>query len=109
MSYVICKHPAVRIDLLCKKEFWPKLVSDIQRCECTYEKEEQLTYEDGSEWVRLTDVTSLRGYELGALIGLFYGLEWGSVTRPNNGQEDKFYIMLNLRKRGKKNDQQAGS
>lgn len=44
MSYVICKHPAVRIDLLCKKEFWPKLVSDIQRCECTYEKEEQLTY-----------------------------------------------------------------
>lgn len=102
MAHVICKHPMVRLDLRVKKQHWPKLASMIGRCQCHYEAEfESKVDSTGEEWITLKDVQSLRGDQLGNLIGLFYSMEWDSVTE---GKEDKFYIMLNMKKREKKYD-----
>lgn len=101
MAYVVCKHPMIQMDLMVKKKYWPNLVSYMERCECTYESEKEYDPGNGETYVCIKDVQSIRGYGLGELIGLFYGMEWASVTgvRP---EVDKFYICLNPRKRGKK-------
>lgn len=100
MAHVIFKHPLIRMDLMVRKKYWPKLVAYIRRCECFYEEENPYDPGNGEEWIRVKDVQSLRGYEIGNLVGLFYGMEWDSAINPEN-QADKFYICLNLRKRGK--------
>lgn len=104
MSHTIFKHPLVRMDLMVKKEYWPKLIGAIQSCECTYKEEVETKLDDGTEWICVKDISSLRGYGLGNLIGLFYGLEWKPLS--DEVEDEKFYILLSLRKEKKKNGEQ---
>lgn len=108
MAYIVCKAPGVCVDLMVRKEYWPKLVSHIQRCSCTYEKEVEVDLGDGNEWLCVKDIRSMYGYELGTLLGLFYGMEWDNMTK-NGAKEEKYYLLINNRKREKKNDGKTGS
>lgn len=109
--YIVSKSPVIRMDLMVKKEFQPQLVSYIERTGCTYEREDYSKPIDGSEWVCLKNVQGKTGWNLGELLGLFYSLEWGSNTEE---RVDKFYVILNAKKKGKKknvciNRKEAGS
>ena len=113
MSYVIFKHPAIRMDLMVRRELWPKLVSHIARCDCTYAEERTtVNKKTGEAWVCVKDVRSLRGYKIGELIGLFYGLEW-EIVQKDEEDNARFYILLNPRKGGynnaRKNRKTAGA
>lgn len=33
MSYIVCKNPEVKMDLMVKKKYWPKMIGHIQRTE----------------------------------------------------------------------------
>ena len=97
MSYVVIKNPAIRIDLVVKKEYLPQLVGYISRMGCTYEAEQ-----DKDDWVCLMDISGPTGRHIGDTLGLFYSLEWGHLVEGK--PEDKFYILLNMRrKKAKKN------
>ena len=98
MSYVICAQPGIRIDILVKKEYWPKLIGHIQRCECTYRSEKEIDI-DGDAWIKVNDIQADRGYKMGAFLGLFYGLEWDSLTGKVGGPEHKFYILIKQRRK----------
>lgn len=108
MAYVIVKHPVVRMDLMVLEEFWPKVVSIMERTGVTYEKEERVTPENGTEtYVVIRDLKGhapIGGNNLGEFLGLFYGLEWGEVTGGDQSKPKKFYILMSPRKRGKDND-----
>ena len=101
MAYIIRTHPAIRMDLVVKKEYWPKMAGIFQRCGCTYEKEEPYEVRGSGEWIRLIDVHGDRGWQTGTLIGLFYALEWDQIGE-GKGLDDKFYILLNPRRKEKK-------
>lgn len=107
MAYVICKHPAVRMDLMVREEVWPKVVSIAQRTGVTYEKEEHVTPEGGeAKYILIRDLKGhapIGGNNLGEFVGLLYGLEWDEVIAKNPEQK-KFYILMAPRKRGKNND-----
>ena len=112
MPYVICQHPATRIDIMALQEFWPELASIIQRTGCTYKKEDKVELPNGQNYILLRDVQALKGYQLGDFIiqvsGMVYSLEQRALI--NGSQEDiapkKFYVMI--RPRGKKGKKDAG-
>lgn len=98
MSYVISKHPSVRINLMVKKENLAELVSYVERCGCRYKKEREIVPGNGETWVSLVDIEAENGKALGDLIGLFYSMEWKNLTE---GREEKYYMIIAERK-GKK-------
>lgn len=99
MAYVICLNPEVKLDLMVRKEHQAELVSYFARCGCAYKKEKETTFPNGETWVTFKDIyPAHNGRELGDLIGLFYSMEWKNLIE---GQEDKYYILIN-RRRGKK-------
>ena len=97
--YIVCKSPVVRLDLMVKKELHAQLVSYFERTGCTYEKEDAGNPGNGEEWVCLKNIEAKRGSDIGELLGLFYALEWGNLVE---GHDDKFYIIMNAKKKGKK-------
>lgn len=107
MAYMICKHPAVRMDLMVREECWAKVVSIAQRTGVTYEKEEHVDLEGGEKkYILIRDLKGhapIGGNNLGEFIGLLYGLEWDDVIAQIPEQK-KFYILMTPRKRGKGND-----
>lgn len=100
MSYILCKHSDVKLDLAVKKKYWPKLTSVFQRTGCKYESETEYKIKN-EQWIKLGDIRSEKGYEIGALISLFYALEFDSLAE-NKGKEDKFYILINPVRKEKK-------
>ena len=103
MPYVICQHPATRIDIMILQEFWPKMVGMIQRTGCTYFKEDWMELPNGQSYICLRDVKAERGHQLGEFIGLLYGLEWEALQQPEDLQAPKkFYILIKPRKKVKK-------
>ena len=101
MSYIISKNPDIHVNLMVKKEYMPELVSYVQRVGCKYEKEVLFDPGNGEEWVTLTNVNGSNGRDLGDLIGLFYSIEWKTLTE---GKHDKFYMILGTNeKKGVKN------
>lgn len=101
MPYIIHRHPAIRIDLVMKKVYWPKMAGIFQRCGCTYEREDPYELRKKGEWIRLVDIRGEKGWQTGALISLFYSLEWDALG-SGQGLEDKFYILVNPRRKEKK-------
>lgn len=99
MSYVICKEPNIRIDLMVKKQYYPQLIGYFQRMGCTYKKEIERHFGNDESWIILKNVQADNGMKIGQLIGLFYSMDWQGLTE---GKEDKFYILLNSWKKGKK-------
>lgn len=101
MAYVICQHPAVRINLTFEKEFWPKVVSIIERCEGKYEEEIHIHENSGrKEFIMLKGVTALHNWQVGEILGLYYSLEFQAEDKtPEN---HKFYISVTIRKKAKK-------
>ena len=97
--YIICKSEGIRMDLMVKKEFEAQLVGYFVRTGCRYEKEVELNPGNGEAWVCLKNVQATRGADIGELIGLLYSVQWGSAGEENH---DKFYIILNANKKGKK-------
>ena len=97
MSYVVIKNSSIKMDLVVKKEYQPQLVSYIERMGCTYAKE---TAGEKNGFVCLHDISAPCGRNIGELIGLFYSLEWGHLVEGL--PDDKFYILLNTRKKAKK-------
>ena len=97
--YIVCKSPVVRLDMMVKEEMHAQLVSYMMRTGCVYESEEKCNPGNGTKWVCLKGIEGPSGYSLGELIGLFYSLEWGNLIE---GHEDKFYLILNTKKKGKK-------
>lgn len=106
-SFVLFRNPDVRIDIMILQKYWPKLVSIIERTECTYYREDWLELENGRKYVALRDVKADRPHRLGELIGLFYSLEWDSLTdTPDETKSpEKFYILIKPRKKGGKHVQ----
>ena len=100
MNYIICKHPSIRLDLMCDKQFLPTLVSYCQRMGCKYEKEAACKPIGEREYVVLKDISGKNGASVGELIGLFYSLEWGTLMQGESTR--KFYILINRRKKAKK-------
>ena len=99
MGYSICKNPGIRLDLMVEAKYYPQLVGYFQRMGCTYTEERRAEPGNGKQYAVLTDVQGKNGRAVGELIGLFYSLEWASLK---DGTDDKFYILLNPRKKGKK-------
>lgn len=99
MPYIVCKHPAVRMDIVVKKEYEPQLVGYFERMGCKYEKEDPYTPMKGVEYVILRDISAANGRSIGELLGLFYSLEWGHLVEGK--ESDKFYIMVNPRRKKK--------
>ena len=100
MNYIIQKDPSIRIDLMCEKQFLPTLVSYCQRMGCNYQKETECPPMNGAQYVVLKDISGRNDAAVGELIGLFYSLEWGSLTEGD--AQKKFYILINRRRKGKK-------
>lgn len=99
MSYVVCRDEGIQMDLMVKKKYWPKLIGHIQRSECTYKEEKEIEI-SGESWIRVVDIQAKYGYELGGLLGLFYGMEWDSLKQED---ETKFYILLGNKKEAGRN------
>ena len=110
MSYVICKEPGIKIDLMAKKQYQPQLVGYVRTAHCTYDKEVIRVIKGlNEEWVVLKNVTAENGKDVGQLIGLFYSMDWIGLTA---GAEDKFYILIHKargKKHGGKNRKKADS
>ena len=106
MSFVVCKHPAVRMDLMILEEIWPRVASLAQANAVTYEKEEHVVPEGGKDkYVILRDLKGhcpVGGNNLGEFIGQVYTL---SIAEAIAGGKKKFYVMISPRKRGKKDDE----
>lgn len=103
MPYILHQHPGVRIDLAVKKEYLPRLAGTFRRCECVYEREEPYEVKEKGEWVKLIDVHGDKGWKTGALMSLFFALEWsGTGGKAGRGLEDKFYILVSPRRKEKK-------
>lgn len=100
MNYVVCAHPDVQIDLMVDQEFYPQLVSYVQRMGCSYKKERTAKPGNGRVYKVLKDIHGKNGGAVGELLGLFYSLEWGSLLEGEAAR--KFYIMINPRGKGKK-------
>ena len=101
MPYVICQHPATRIDVMVLQEFWPKLVGMINRTGCRYFKEDWMELPNGQNYICLRDIKADKGHQLGEFLGLLYGLEWETVTAGTD-EPKKFYILIKPRKKVKK-------
>ena len=99
MNYVFCKNQNLQLDLMVEEAFYPQMVSYIQRMGCRYREERAVTPRKGRIYHVLKDITGPNDAAVGEVIGLFYSLEWGSLLR---GEERKFYIMVNPRRKGKK-------
>ena len=99
-NYIIHKNPSIRIDLMVRKEYYPKLVGLFQLNGCRYETEE-IRKIKGTEWVRLTDISSKYGSEIGRLIESFYDLKF-FASDAEAAMNDKFYITINYKRKGKK-------
>lgn len=111
MSYVICKDPGIRMDMMVKKKYAPQLVGYIRQKGCTYTREiEKKIRETEEEWIVLMDITGKNGKAIGGLLEIFCCMDWESKVF---GDDDKFYILLNRRKGKKKyvqkNRSQAGT
>ena len=105
MSYVVCRHPAVRMDIMVRREFWGDVVSIAQRTGCTYQKEDHVEPVKGQPYVILRDIQAPKGNQIGEFLGLLYGLEWKNVTEPENQEAPKkFYFLFNIRKGKKEKD-----
>ena len=100
MSYIICKHPACRIDLMVLENYWPQLASYVERCDCTYFKEDHVELPGGDKYVILRDVRSFKAYMVGELMKLFFKME--SENPESEDGKQKFYILIKPRKKGKK-------
>ena len=94
--YVISKSPVVKMDIMVAKEYLPMLASHCKLSGCSYEREEEVTLHDRA-WVCLKNVEG-KGHQLGVLLGCMYGYEKINGIDPN----EKFYIILNAKKKGKK-------
>ncbi len=107
-SFVLFSNPGVRIDIMILQKYWPKLVSIIERTDCRYYKEDWMELDNGQKYVILRDVKADRPNKLGELIGLFYSLEWDSLTDTpaENKPPEKFYILIKPRKKGRKHVQE---
>lgn len=101
MNYVSLVHPSLHLDLMVEQEFYPQLVSYIQRMDCTYTEERELRPIRGHKYRVLKDIRGKNGAGLGELLGLFYSLEWGALT-DRGEQARKFYIMVNPRRKEKR-------
>lgn len=101
MSFVICKHPAARMDIMALEQYWPQIVSFMERTHVQYEKEEHVVPEGSTDkYVVIRDLKGhcpVGGDNLGEFLGLLHAYE-KEVT-------GKFYIMISPRKRGKKDDE----
>lgn len=101
MSYVICKHNNVRIDLMVRKKYQAQVVSMLERMHCRYESEEECNPNPGDTWVCLKDLSGENGAYLGEALGLFYAMEWDNLIE---GVNEKYYILINPRRKEKKKD-----
>ena len=99
MAYMVMKSPAVTIDIMVEKKYLPQLVSYIARMGCVYASERESGPVKGREYVILKDISSNSGKGVGELFNLFYSMAWPTKM---GDPEDKFYIMLNTRKRERK-------
>ena len=100
MNYVVCAQD-VKIDLMVEQEFYPQLVSYVQRMGCSYTKERTAKPGNGRVYKVLKDIHG-KGGAVGELLGLFYSLEWGALKSDKDAR--KFYIMINPARKGKKKD-----
>ena len=100
MNYILMKDNSIRLDLIVDREFLPQMVGYVTRMGCTYTEEKQIEGIKGRDYVLLRDIQGPTCASVGELLGLFYSLEWGSVTKGGDGR--KFYIMLNSRRKGRK-------
>lgn len=99
-NYILCKAPNLQLNLMIDEQFAPQMVSYIQRMGCTYAKEAHTKPINGRIYTVLKDIQGKTGAELGELIGLFYSLEWGSLTEGEAAR--KFYIMVSQKRKEKK-------
>lgn len=102
MNYILCVNPNVRLDLMVEESFYPQLVSYVQRMGCTYAEERTAKPGNGRVYRVLKDIQGKTGGAVGELIGLFYSLEWNNLKDGESGR--KFYMMINPRRKGKKNN-----
>lgn len=100
MAYMICKHPAVRMDIMVPQKYWPQLVGVIQNTGCEYFKEDWMELPNGKDYILLRDVKAKKTYYLGNLLKALTGIEAGCEDH-----EEKFYILIKPRKKGKKHVQ----
>lgn len=100
MNYVVCANPNTSISLMVPEEFYPQLVSYVQRMGCKYAEERAAKPVNGRNYRVLKDISGPNGGAVGELLGLFYSLEWGSLVEGES--QRKFYIMINPRRKGKK-------
>lgn len=100
-NYIYCANPNLQLNLMIDEQFAPQLVSYIQRMGCTYAKEVHTKPLNGRIYTVLKDIQGKTGAAVGELIGLFYSLEWGSLTEGDTAR--KFYIMIGQRRKEKKN------
>lgn len=100
MAYMICKHPAVRIDIMVPQKFWPQLVGVIQNTGCEYFKEDWMELPNGKDYILLRDVKAEKPWRIGNLMKVLSRIE----TETEDGTE-KFYVLIKPRKKGKKNVQ----
>lgn len=104
MAYSLFKTPGTQMDIMVLKKYWAKLAGHVERTGCKYKKEDEVRASDGNEYVVLRDVSG-NSHHLGCLIGLFYGLEWEYLAEPGHPSEDRFYILIKERRKGKKHVQ----
>lgn len=109
MSYVICKHPAVKMSLMVPERFWADIVSMAKRTGCTYAKEEHVEPIKDNKYVIIRDIQSNYGNKLGEFLSYIHGIENILASNPEIPvAQKKFYIMINTRnakkvKKGKNN------
>lgn len=94
MSVIICKHPVVRIDILCKKACWPVVVGTISNCGGSYDDEEFVTI-NNEPWVQIHNVEGTNWKSLGNAIALI-------SQKSADSAEDNIYILINTKKKGTK-------
>ena len=100
MAYMICKHPAVRIDIMVPQKYWPQLVGVIQNTGCEYFKEDWMELPNGKDYILLRDVKAEKPWQIGNLMKVLSRIE----TETEDVTE-KFYVLIKPRKKGKKHVQ----
>ena len=111
MSYVVCKHPGVRVDIMVKRQYWADIVALIDRTGCSYWKEDHVQPVKDDPYVILRDVQAPKGNQLGDFIGLLYNFERDLENQVVADSESantirKFYVLIRPRK-GKKEKNHA--
>ena len=96
MPYIVCQHPAVRMDIMVLQQYWPTLVGMIERTGCTYFKEDWMEIESGQNYICLRDVKALKGHQIGEFLKELFTLDDLTEIQGETGPK-KFYILTKPR------------